>query len=262
MASSASGIEIKPSDDFLRVDDLKDRETRCMLCGIRGTKVFETTLRNHLDPAHWKRIDGTFRFSDNPLCDVIYFSNKQGLYFLKSEVRTIFGPKQKDGIKPLCYCLGVTEEDIRHEIFDKKCCDSLDAVEAYTKAGTGRWCFVTNPSGRCCREYLPRKVEGYLKEARDKEATELLAQVARKLEVTNMSQNKVELKVSGMTCESCAATVRAALEELGGTGIEIFVPEGKASAIFPPNIQAMEAARAVTDSGYEAAVDRSGLEKE
>lgn len=74
----------------------------------------------------------------------------------------MFGPKEKEGLRPICYYLGVLEEHIRYEVLKKGCCDSLEDIVEFTKAGTGKWWLTTNPSGKCCRDYLPGVVGRYL----------------------------------------------------------------------------------------------------
>jgi len=126
------------------------------------------------------------------------------LYFSKFDVKTRFGPKESDPPRPICYCLQVTEEQIENEILFKGCCYSLEDIEAYTRAGTGKWCLTTNPSGKCCREYLPSIIEKYLEKSRGGPAEKALNKVALLVEEPYQS---VELGVDGMTCESCVTAV-------------------------------------------------------
>ena len=254
MFSSATGRQVKPSGKYEGIEDEKEREKFCAVCGVKGTKIFQTTMLNHLDVSHWKKIDDSFRFSGNPDCDVIYFSNRVGLYFFQDEVKTVYGPKGGDGERPVCYCLGVTKEMIRHEIVDKKCCDSLKDIEAYTKAGTGKWCFVTNPSGRCCREYLPSIVDEYLNELKSATPGKELGSIAADLEMTVPKQHQVKLRVEGMTCSSCAVTVKAALESIGGSAVQVSVSQNSAVALLPAEVTDKEAEEAVTDAGYPSSL--------
>ncbi len=258
MFRSATGRQVKLSGKYEEIEDENEREKYCAVCGVKGTKIFQTTMLNHLDVSHWKRIDDSFRFSGNPDCDVLYFSNRAGLYFFQDEVKTVYGPKGGGGERPVCYCLGVTKEMIRHEIVDKKCCDSLKDIEAYTKAGTGKWCFVTNPSGKCCREYLPSIVEEYLSDLKSSAPGDELSSIAADLDMTAPKQHQVKLRVEGMTCSSCAVTVKAALESIGGSAVQVYVPQNSAVALLPAEVTGKEAEEAVTDAGYPSTLAEVG----
>lgn len=93
---------------------------------------------------------------------MVYYNNSSRVYFVKGEVKTRVYHKESGPSRPVCYCLAVTESDIREEILVKECCSSLEDVQEHTKAGTGRWCPVTNPSGKCCKEYMAELIDKLL----------------------------------------------------------------------------------------------------
>lgn len=198
-----------------------DIKSLCPVCGSKGFMVMKVTVSNHVDPSFWRLLRSEwFWFCPNSGCDVVYYNNELGVYFLKDEVRSRVFHKERSPGRPVCYCLSVTEEMIREEIFVKRCCDSLEDIQRFTRAGTGRWCPITNPSGKCCREYLTELVKSLLEEAGVGELRPRLEDLGRsfRLEIPSKPQEGgAILLVEGMSCEGCAAAVRTALEGSGVT---------------------------------------------
>ena len=255
MARSVTGRAVEPSGEYrAAVQGVAPEEAErfCWACGQKGVKVFPPTLRNHTDARYWSILDQGFRFSANPNCPVIYFNNAAGVYFFKDETKTRFGPKEKEPVRPICYCIGVTEEMIEDEVLRKGCCDSLEDIESYTKAGTGKWCFVTNPSGKCCRDYLPEVVNRYLAAVKEPHVQRLLGRVSAELQGTGEEYRDVALKISGMTCESCTIAVTNAMESVGAKNVKVSLSTGSATAQLPKTVLATELAKVVGDVGYES----------
>lgn len=258
---SVGGAEIGIHEEYLRAAERHPRlaDRLCKACGKPGVRVLPVTIATHVDARYWHLLsDGPFFFSLTPDCAVTYFNNRTGIYFLKNEIKTRFGPKEKDPPRPICYCLQVTEERIADEILRKRCCDSLQDIEAYTRAGTGKWCLTTNPSGKCCREYLPEVVEKYLALAKDEVVEEL-----KKLQfrIEEEERRIIELEVRGMTCEGCVAAVKSIIENMGGIDVSVSLRDGEATAAIPASLTPEEVARAISDSGYEAYVKRTDGDK-
>lgn len=228
-------------------------EEICIGCGLPGKKILKVTAATHVDPHYWDFLNEAFWFSPTPECPVFYYSNRDGIYFLKDEVKTRYGLKERDPPRPICYCLQVTEEDIEEEIEDRGCCYSLEDIVEYTKAGTGKWCLTTNPSGKCCREYLPEVVDRYLEKAGKRPVREDLQRV-KKLLMAEGPQAEIVLEVEGMTCESCAIAVRSALEALGAKEVDVSQKKGEARLKAPTATPPDEVARAIQDLGYRARV--------
>lgn len=65
-----------------------------------------------------------------------------------------------------------------------------------------------------------------------------------------------ELSVEKMTCGSCVATIRSALEDLGGVEqVDIFVTTGRSQVLYNPDkLDAKTIAETITASGYPAVV--------
>ncbi len=230
-----------------------DAEKLCKSCGEPGLRVLSVTVATHVDARFWPVLGEIFRFSATPECPVIYFNNQKEIYFLRDEVKTRFGLKEKDPPRPICYCLQVTEERIAEEILEKNCCYSLQDIVSYTKGGTGKWCLTTNPSGKCCRDYLPQVVEKYLAKAERKPLRQELEGIKDHLEAKEPAQ-EITLSVKGMTCESCAVSVRSMLEQIGAKNVTVSLGKGEARLQAPTSVSPDEISKAVEDLGYRVSV--------
>ncbi len=224
----------------------------CPLCGEKGDRVLKVTVATHVPERFWPLLSEGFYFCKNPSCEMFYFNNVHKTYFLKDEVKTRFGLKERDPPRPICYCLQVTEEMIEEEILRKGCCDSLEDIVAFTRAGTGKWCLTTNPSGKCCKEYLPQVVNRYLEMVRGTKAESAVASVAEQLREPML---EVEMRVEGMTCEGCEQAVRAAIEALGGSPLSVSYKEGRAVARIPADVTLDELLAALDSMGYRAKIE-------
>jgi len=255
---TVGGREMAVSEKFTeRVSTDPDQASvLCKICGEPGLRVLQVTVSTHIKAQHWNLLSDGFRFSSSPACPVIYFNNNSDVYFLKDDVKTRFGLKEKDDPRPICYCLGVLEEHIRYEALKKSCCDSLEDIVEYTKAGTGKWCLTTNPSGKCCRDYLPGVVEKYLAMKGARQARPKLQAVKERLDQSEKTSKRVSMKVEGMTCESCAIHVNSVIEKMGGKDVKVSLKDGSAELSASADVQPDEIAKAIEESGYRAQVTK------
>ena len=217
------------------------------------------TVTAHLCPEHWGHVSEGFWFCWTPSCPILYYDNARGVYVSKDprEVRSRFGLKEEESPRPVCYCLGITMERILDEVVRKGCCDSLEDVERFTRAGTGKWCLTMNPSGVCCRVYLKGVVAQALEAARSK-ARPAVSEVARNLEDESREPTvPTSLDVGGMDCESCTLAVSAALEHAGARGVRVSFTDGTASFDRPTSTPIGKFIEAVSDAGYSARADGS-----
>ncbi len=213
----------------------------CKRCGGEGMKVTPLTLGAHLGVEEWNKIDNSFYFCPSRECEVVYFSNRSGVYFTKREVKTRVGIKEREEPKPLCYCNRVTEEMLRRAVLEEKCCSSVEEVQSRTRAGRGRWCVVTNPSGRCCEWYLKDIISEMLGEASPEPGKKKEERLRR-----------VELEVSGMSCQGCASVVQAALESAGAKEARVSFAERRAEVLVDEGTDVEELISAVEQAGYGA----------
>jgi len=149
----------------------REDPTLCPHCGRVSWPVPQNiTLVAHVREAEWPRVKVLtdrfkgFRFCPHLGCPVVYFHRDAGLVVVEAEVRTRVGYKVDTPPIPVCYCIGVLAETIRAEVVVKGCCDSLEDIQRYTGARTGKWCHITNPSGRCCGPMVQRVIEAALRE--------------------------------------------------------------------------------------------------
>lgn len=132
--------------------DLSSKHSNKFACPANGIEYSEVSIRtiaHHIKEAWgWKATANRYFFCDDPECEVVYFGD-DGSTILKSELRTSFGVKEKNGGGLLCYCFGVSKADHQHNPAIK------DYVTAQTKAGLCS-CETCNPSGRCCLKDFPQ----------------------------------------------------------------------------------------------------------
>lgn len=224
-------------------------ERHCKVCNKEGKRVLPVTVATHLDAKYWSKITDTFFFCFTEECPVIYFDNYNDTYFTKDKVKTRFGLKEKESPRPICYCLRVTEEMIEDEILNKGCCFSLEDIEYYTKAGTGKWCLTTNPSGKCCREYLPKIVNKYLAIAKEKGVKSELEKI-KSIIVEEEPVKEVEIEIRGMTCESCVASVKSVIEHFGGTNVSASLEKGNARFLISISKSVEEVIEKINETGF------------
>ncbi len=160
-------------------------QTTCPQCGRPAWRVPQSiTLLYHVHEKFWPRVKpdvGTrkgFRFCPHLQCPVVYIHPEGEWLITVDEVRTRIGYKVNEDPIPVCYCIGVLAETIRHEILVRRCCDSLKDIQKYTGARTGKWCHVTNPSGRCCGPLVQRVIEAALRERVDVKTAEIVRTTA------------------------------------------------------------------------------------
>ncbi len=154
----------------------------CPLCGKAGLRVLQQTLGSHVKETYWGSLDDkTFLFCPTPSCEMVYFSSPRKLYITKHEVKTRIGVKETTPPIPVCYCKQVTEERILDEILVKRCCDSLEDIKQYTQANTGRFCHITNPSGRCCGGHVQALIDRALGKISDEAVKEKLCRTCEQI---------------------------------------------------------------------------------
>jgi copper chaperone CopZ len=250
------GVRTVSGDWVARIRDPpagSDRAKACPVCGERGRRVTALTVTAHLRPEFWKVLGDGFWFCWTRDCPIFYYDNGRGLYVSKGprEVRTRFGLKETEAPRPICYCLGVNAETIFDEVEHKGCCDSLGDVERYTRAGTGKWCVTTNPSGVCCRAYLKEIVEESLARA-STTARQPVTEVAEKLAADETPGVPMRLKVGGMDCEACGVAVTGLIEHEGGRNVRVSVVDGRALLDLPKGTDAAKLLTALADAGYSS----------
>ncbi|WP_375183502.1 cation transporter, partial [Marinobacter sp.] len=72
--------------------------------------------------------------------------------------------------------------------------------------------------------------------------------------MTELAPTPVRLSISGASCQGCARKIRAALAELAGNEEAIDIDLDQQTVTLPPDTDADEAARRVSEAGYPAEV--------
>jgi len=130
---------------------IESNSSKCPISQTKGLIVKKITLRGHVEEKYWDIIsDQNYFFCPDENCPIIYFNNIDTYYFTAKEVKTRVSHKKGTQPRPICYCLNVLEHRILDEILTNKCCTTLEDIKKYTGARTGKFCHITNPSGRCC----------------------------------------------------------------------------------------------------------------
>lgn len=100
-----------------------------------------------------------YYFCEAPGCDVVYFAADPGAAtFRRGDVLVRVGVKEPGDNALLCYCFGVTRNDIREEITRTGNSTATDRIRAEVKAGHCA-CEVKNPSGKCCLGNVTRAIQ-------------------------------------------------------------------------------------------------------
>ncbi len=127
----------------------KSRKHYCPVSGKEHSIVSSTTICHHLkEPWNWKAKDQTYYFCSDPKCEVVYFGEDDST-ILKPALRMPVGIKSDSSDRLLCYCYGVTLQDVLAKP------EVRDFVVNETK-GKNCACEIRNPSGRCCLKDFPK----------------------------------------------------------------------------------------------------------
>lgn len=123
--------------------------TACPRCGGAGRSVGRVTLQAILKPeATLRLLAFKPRFCRSRACDVLYYG-ADGRVVEKRDSTVPVGIKETEDLALLCYCLGITRSDIRHEVEDTGSSDAPSRVLATIRANRSA-CEVKNPSGTFC----------------------------------------------------------------------------------------------------------------
>lgn len=127
----------------------KNGATCCLDCGAEGRLVERQTTLHHVRHEHLDRVhDEAYRFCPDPNCEVVYFG-ESGTRFTIDELRELVSAKTKGDTRPVCYCFGFTEGDIRKQIAREGTTTIPRQISQLIKAGMCA-CEVRNPAGACC----------------------------------------------------------------------------------------------------------------
>lgn len=135
----------------------------CLSCQGPSHPVTLRTMLLMLKPEFFNQVgESQYRFCASPDCLVVYFSSER--CFTTSDLRIRVGLKEKDGLIPLCYCFGFTEQDAREEIKAEGHTTIPQRISALIKERMCA-CEERNPAGACCLGEVTRAVKRLIEEA-------------------------------------------------------------------------------------------------
>ena len=124
-------------------------KANCPKSGNKCSSVSEDTILKHIkSPWDWKNKKQNYFFCDDPDCDVVYFGEDKSV-INQSEIRASVGIKDKSNNALVCYCFGITKQNIHSNPSIK------DFVIKQIKEKTCA-CEYLNPSGKCCLKDFPK----------------------------------------------------------------------------------------------------------
>lgn len=127
----------------------RQNKHKCPICVKECSQVVTTTIMYHIkEPWNWVKQKQNYYFCDDPDCDNVYFGDDDSV-LPKSELKTIVGIKEKSSGSLLCYCYGITFNDV------EKNPEIKSFVIQQTK-GKSCACETHNPSGKCCLKDFPK----------------------------------------------------------------------------------------------------------
>jgi hypothetical protein len=126
----------------------KSPQDECPECGQRGKDVQGITLKALLRPEALARHRASeHRFCPSPGCAVVYFGEDE--IFRREDVLVPVFQKEPEGVRLVCYCFAVGEDQIRQEIEVSGTSASAERIKSLVQAGRCA-CEVRNPQGSCC----------------------------------------------------------------------------------------------------------------
>jgi hypothetical protein len=145
---------------------LKEREAhfKCPRCQEDGTQVQSLTpqslLKNHL--VNKIREDLNYRYCHTAHCPICYFSQDPNHFFEKNDLKVKASAKDSSLDVSLCYCFGLTRQNILDEIKKTGKSTALEHVKIKMK-NPGCFCETSNPQGSCCLS----NIEEWIKEVQE-----------------------------------------------------------------------------------------------
>lgn len=139
------------------------------LCPTNGAKGREVPMTAVASLVRWeveahRLVDPNYFLCRDSSCETVYFGSS-GSLISNDDLRVRVGFKEKEGPIPLCYCFGVTEEDIRREVLEMGKCPSQDRIVAEVKKGNCA-CHVKNPAGGCCLGDITKAIKRFQEESK------------------------------------------------------------------------------------------------
>ncbi len=137
----------------------------CPECGSRSKQVDPLTVKSLVRHLPFQMATAQYYFCEAPDCDVVYFpSNPQAPTFRQGDLLVRVGLKEKHDPIPVCYCFGVSRQEIWDDVRENSKSSLAERIKAEVKAGNCA-CEVKNPSGKCCLGDVIRAAQEALRTA-------------------------------------------------------------------------------------------------
>lgn len=121
---------------------------KCPVCNENGQKVKRITVENIVKEEHQKSVsEDHFFLCLSADCEVVYFNDTGDILFTKNMVKVPVWFKEKESPKPVCYCKEVSDTTILKHVVELGH-HTLEEIQKYTGANTGKECLIKNPNGR------------------------------------------------------------------------------------------------------------------
>lgn len=154
--SSKTGLSPKITDEAKI-----NTTAKCLKCANASRLVGKKTVLLMLKSELLERAgDGHYYFCANPACRIVYFSETPGTQFYKEDLRVRVGVKETQDPKPLCYCFGFDESDLREEIVAAGKTEIPERIVELLKTKMCA-CEFRNPSGACCLGEIAKAIKGF-----------------------------------------------------------------------------------------------------
>ncbi len=143
----------------VKAPDIPAAVMSCPECGNRSKQVDILTVKSLVWHLPFGMAPAQYYFCEAPACDVVYFpSNPQSPTFHRGNLLVRVGVKEKHDPISVCYCFGVTRQDIAEEVERTGKSTIGERIKAEVKAGNCA-CEVKNPSGKCCLGNVTRAIQ-------------------------------------------------------------------------------------------------------
>ena len=134
----------------------------CPVSGTRSKQVDIVTVKSLVRKPLLGMPNAPYYFCDAADCDLVYFAlDAEAPRFRREDLVVRVGVKETADPIPICYCFGVTRQDIWDEIRSTGNSTAAKAIAAEIEAGHCA-CEAKNPSGKCCLGEVTRTVKDRL----------------------------------------------------------------------------------------------------
>ncbi len=133
-------------------------QNACGECGEIGRVVARQTVVHHVISEKLSCVDNDeYKFCPSQNCPVVYYSSA-GRVFTVEDVRELVTAKASGDARPLCYCFGFMEGDVRKEIERTGASSASKQITQFIKEKLCV-CEIRNPAGACCLGEINKTVK-------------------------------------------------------------------------------------------------------